>query len=227
MSKFRPSVPAPLARSARRFAAILAIVLVGFLGGLGYGLLKPPSYTATAFVLVVGQPDAGIAAVQFAQAYTRLAPLPETLAWSSKGLPPSERERARRNLQASSSPDAPLVRLTGTADTPVRAAEYANAAADALVRYGTAHQQETGVRVALMTQAEAPIAPSAPNLTMSVAVGTATGLLLAGLVAATGLTSHIRAWREYMQAQQPTQAPKTAQVPPPASSQEDYAEAKK
>jgi hypothetical protein len=219
MRKLRARLLSPLRWFARHFGLALVIVIAGVLGGLGYGTFKSPTYSATAFVLVVGQPDAGLAAVNFAQAYARLAPLPETLAWSSKGMPPAERERARQNLQASSSPDTPLVRLTGTADTPLRAAEYANTAADALVRYGVAHQQDTGVRVALMTEADAPLTPSSPNPPMNLAVGTATGLLLGGLVAATGITSRIRRLRELAQAQERLQAQAadartTAQVPP-------------
>jgi hypothetical protein len=219
MRKIRFPFLGRLKSPARLFGPGVAILIAGALGGFAYGNLKSPTYSATSFVLVVGQPDAGPAAVNFAQAYARLAPRPETLAWSSKGMPPAVRERARHNLQASASPDTPLVRLTGTADTPVRAAEYANTAADALVRYGVAHQQDTGVRVALMTEADTPLTPSSPNLPMNVAVGTATGLLLGGLVAVTGITARIRTLREYAQAHAEMQASKaakgSAQVPAP------------
>ena len=237
MPKIRVPIPSPLKVFARRFGLAAALVVAGILGGLGYGTFKTPTYTATAFVLVVGQPDEGLAAVNYAQAYARLAPLPETLAWSSRGMPQAERERARRSLQASSSPDTPLVRLTGTANDPARAATYANTAADALVRYGVAHQQDTGVRVTLMTEADAPLTASSPNPPMNLAVGTATGLLLGALVAATGIASRLRKLRELsqtqaqnqpqaqtqleaqtqLQAQVPAQAdaaPASAQVPP-------------
>ncbi|QKG24203.1 hypothetical protein [Actinomadura verrucosospora] len=90
----------------------------------------------------------------------------------------------RDHIQSSTSPDTPLIKLAGSADTPAGAAAYANAAADALVRYGTSHRTDTGVRVALMSMAATPSAPSSPNLPLDVAVGTASGVLLAGLGAA-------------------------------------------
>jgi len=174
-----------LAALLRRFGLSIALVLAGFLGGLGYALFAPTTYTATAFVLVVDDGgDAGPAAVSFAQAYGRLAPLPETLENSSIPLPEHAPGGTREHIQASTSPDTPLIRLAGSARTPRDAAAFANAAADALVRYGTRHRADTGVRVALMTLAEPPAVPSSPNLPMGVAAGTASGLLLAGLSAA-------------------------------------------
>jgi hypothetical protein len=175
-----------LAAFARRFGPFIAIVLAGALGGLGYALFTPSTYTATAFVMVVDEREggAGPAAVSFAQAFGRLAPLPETLQYSAIPLPKGAAGSTREHVQASTSPDTPLIRLAGSARTPGDAAAYANAAADALVRYGRAHHAETGVRVALMNLATRPVRPSSPNLPLGVAVGTASGLLLAGLGAA-------------------------------------------
>ncbi|WP_346042001.1 hypothetical protein [Actinomadura chokoriensis] len=176
----------PVTAFLRRFGPALAFVLAGLLGGLGYGLLAPTTYTATAFVLVVdaGDGQSGPAAVSFAQAYGRLAPLPETLEHSSIPLPRHAAGGTREHIQASTSPDTPLIRLAGSARTPRDAAAFANAAADALVRYGAQHRADTGVRVALMTLAEPPAVPSSPNLLLDVAAGTAAGVLLAGLSAA-------------------------------------------
>lgn len=172
--------------TARRFGPPIAFVLAGLLGGLGYALFAPTTYTATAFVLVVesGEGRSGPAAVSFAQAFGRLAPLPETLAYSSLPLPDGGNGSTREHIQASTSPDTPLIKLAGSGRTARDAAAFANAAADALVRYGTSHRSDTGVRVALMTLAEPPAAPSSPNLPLGVAVGTASGVLLAGLAAA-------------------------------------------
>ncbi|WP_433476055.1 Wzz/FepE/Etk N-terminal domain-containing protein [Spirillospora sp. CA-142024] len=178
------SLCGPLAALLRRCGLSIAFVLAGLLGGLGYALLAPTTYTATAFVLVVeggNGGDTGPAAVSFAQAYGRLAPLPETLAYSTIPLPRGAAGATREHIQASTSPDTPLIRLAGSARTRRDAAAFANAAADALVRYGTAHRKDTGVRVAPMTLAAPPSAPSSPNLPLGVAVGTASGILLAGL----------------------------------------------
>ncbi|WP_158079403.1 lipopolysaccharide biosynthesis protein, partial [Actinomadura sp. CNU-125] len=159
--------------------------LVGLIGGGAYALFTPPSYTATAFVLVVDDKErAGIDAVGFAQAYGRLAPLPETLAWSRRPLPDAPPGELREHVQASTSPDAPLVKLTGRAPSAPDAAAFANAAADALVRYGGSHSADTGVRVALMGLAQPPDTPTSPNPPLNIAVGTASGMLLAGLSAA-------------------------------------------
>ncbi|WP_131732437.1 YveK family protein [Actinomadura formosensis] len=169
-----------------RFGLVVVLVLTGSLGGLGYTLLAPATYTATAYVLVVngGSDQSGPAAVSFAQVFGRLAPLPETLEYSSLPLPRTPAGAIRKHVQASTSPDTPLIRITGSARTPADAAAYANAAADALVQYGTARRPDTGVRVALMNLAEPPATPSSPNLVLDVAVGTASGILLAGLGAA-------------------------------------------
>ncbi|WP_255204933.1 Wzz/FepE/Etk N-terminal domain-containing protein [Actinomadura sp. BRA 177] len=175
----------PATALLRRFGLAIAFVLAGLLGGLGYGLFAPTTYTATAFVLVVDDGgDSGPAAVSFAQAFGRLAPLPETLEHSSIPLPRHAAGDTREHIQASTSPDTPLIRLAGSARTARDAAAFANAAADALVKYGTQHRADTGVRVALMTLAEPPAAPSSPNLVLDVAAGTASGVLLAGLSAA-------------------------------------------
>ncbi|WP_242908120.1 hypothetical protein [Actinomadura terrae] len=177
----------PAAAFGRRFGPALALVLTGTLGGLGYSLVVPATYTATAYVLVVGEGPGGAtgpAAVSFAQAYGRLAPLPETLDHSALPLPKTAPGTTREHIQASTSPETPLVRLTGSGASAADAAGFANAAADALVRYGTSHRTDTGVRVALMSLAARPAAPTSPNLPLDVAVGTASGVLLAGLGAA-------------------------------------------
>ncbi|WUH98938.1 hypothetical protein OHR68_36410 [Spirillospora sp. NBC_00431] len=175
------------ARLLRRAGPAVAFVLAGFLGGLGYGLYAPATYTATAFVLVVddvGADRSGPAAMSFAQLYGRLAPLEQTLRHSTIPLPDAEPGSTREHVQAFTSPDTPVIKLTGTGRTARDAAAFADAAADALVRYGTSHRADTGVRVAPMGRAAPPDTPSSPNLTLSVAVGSASGALLAALGAA-------------------------------------------
>ncbi|WP_084000778.1 hypothetical protein [Actinomadura kijaniata] len=174
-------------RALRRFLGrdvgrMVGIVLAGLLAGAAYGLLKPPTYTATAHVVVVAESeDGGATAVNFAQAYGRVAALPSTLAWASPLPRGTTTDQIRSGIQVSTSPDVPLVQISGSADTASEAVTLANAAADALVRYGGAHRHDTGVRVATMSQAVAPTEPSSPSFPVTVAVGGASGVLLAGM----------------------------------------------
>lgn len=192
-----------------RAGLIVMLVLTGFLGGLVYTLLTPATYTATAYVLVVsgGGDQAGPAAVSFAQVFGRLAPLPETLEYSSLPVPRTAAGDLREHIQASTSPDTPLIRIAGSARTPADAAGYANAAADALVQYGAARRLDTGVRVALMNLAEPPAEPSSPNLVLDVAAGTASGILLAGLGAALMSGRRGRAAAGHVPAPEPAPVP--------------------
>jgi len=178
----------------KRLVLPVGFVLAGLLLGLGYGMFKTPVYTTDAFVLVVKDGDQSQVAVSSAQAYGRIAALPETLAWSSTPLPVSP-DSASKHIRASTSPDTPLIQVTGSATRPNEAAAFANAAANALVRYGTQHTKETGVRGAPRSSAAGPASPSSPNLRLNVAVGAAAGILLAGLSAAimSGLRGQPRA----------------------------------
>ncbi|MFI0482572.1 hypothetical protein [Actinomadura sp. 9N215] len=177
----------PFAGLLRRWGPSIAFVLAGFLGGLGYGLYAPATYTASAFVLVVddvGADRSGPAAMSYAQLYGRLAPLEETLRYATIPLPEAPRGSTREHVRATTSPDTPVIGLAGSGRTPREAAAFANAAADALVQYGASHRADTGVRVTLMGGATPPAAPSSPKLALGVAVGAASGALLAGLGAA-------------------------------------------
>lgn len=162
---------------------LLLMALAGGGAGLAFASLKAPDYTADAYVITTAATGGeSSTALNFAQAYGRVAARQETLAWAQP--PPSGLPLAHllRHLRASTSPDAPLVQLTGTAGTAEDAAAYANAGANALVRYGNAHRKETGVRLILLSAALPPTEPTSPNPPLDVAIGAATGLLLGGLL---------------------------------------------
>jgi len=199
-----------------RAVPYLFIVLLGALGGLVYALNAPPVYTATAHVIVVptnSGPDR--MAVNFAQAYGRLAAKRQTLAWAVDPVPPSRGADAPKHVKASTSPDTPLIQLTGSARTAERAVQYADAAADALVRYGTSLSGETGVRVAFMSPADRPTRPTSPDLPLSLAVGTAAGVLLAGLAGAiaSGIRGQFREYRR-LHSEEPRPSSDTGPEPP-------------
>ena len=170
--------------SARRWWPTAALVLVGGLVGLGYGVLAPPTYTATAYVLVVAEtPGDSSSAVSYAQAYTRLARQGEVVASAiaaSRGT--ISVEDLRRNVRASSSPDAPVIEVSGSAGDAQRAANMANLVADSLVSVGRTQAPSTRMNLVLLSPAYPPPDPSSPRLMLSVAVGTVIGLLLGGLV---------------------------------------------
>ncbi|MFC4910394.1 hypothetical protein [Actinomadura gamaensis] len=172
----------------RATALPLLMIAIGAVAGTAYGLATPPTYEASAHVLVTAdRTGAGPDAVNYAQAYGRLASLPETLAWAPS--PPWGRsvDAAARSVHTSTSPDTPLIRLIASASRPDRAATLANAAAAALVRYGSVHQQDTGVRVVLMSNALVPADASSPKPALDIAVGAAAGGLLAALAALAGV----------------------------------------
>ncbi|MQY03683.1 Wzz/FepE/Etk N-terminal domain-containing protein [Actinomadura macrotermitis] len=197
-----------------RFGPAAALLLLGALCGLVYALVRPPVYAATAHIIVVGKQDQN-PAVNFAQVYGRLAVLPETLAYDTGTYDP----KLADNVKATTSPDAPLIRLTGSGETPARAVQRANAAAQALIRFGAEREEDTGVRLALMNQAVPPLRPAAPNGPLDVAVGAAAGLLLAVLAAAAGLRPALpRTRREEKTARHrsPVPAPSPAPAPAPA-----------
>lgn len=170
---------------------VALVSLLGGLAGLLYASLQAPAYTAEAYVLTAASAggESGTA-LNFAQAYGRVAARQETLAWAQPAFAGLQLDHLLQHLRASTSPDAPLIQLTGTGSTPQSAAAYANAGADALIRYGNAHKKETGVRLVLFGGAMPPAEPTSPNLPLDVAVGAATGILLGGLISAASAECH-------------------------------------
>ncbi|MBX6765755.1 MAG: hypothetical protein IRY90_01115, partial [Actinomadura rubrobrunea] len=121
---------------ALRAVPFLLVILLGILGGLVYALYKTPVFTATAHVIVVpSSPGHDQTALNFAQAYGRLAAERQTLVWAVNPAVLGHGANARKHVRASTSPDTPLIQLTGSARSPERALDYANAAADPRGRY--------------------------------------------------------------------------------------------
>jgi hypothetical protein len=141
-------------------------------------------------VVVSDAKDTGIA-VNFAQAYGRVISQPEVLdrVADEVGIPAAA---LRTRVQASTSPDAPLIEITASARSAVRSARIANAAVRALVAYGNLHVTETGVRMASFSQAAVPVSPSSPRPVLDAAVGAATGVLLGGLAVLAGVGNRRR-----------------------------------
>lgn len=172
---------ARLRRLPRRWPLPLC-ALLGAAGGASYGLLAPPQYAATSYVVVMpgkGADPAG--ALGFAQAYGRVATSGAVLAEAHRasGLPLGA---LRGGVRATTSPDAPMIEITGTARAPRTSAELADAVAGSLARTGNATAPRTGARLLVFARATAPVAPVSPSVPLALAVGGCAGGLLGGLL---------------------------------------------
>ncbi|MFE7588202.1 Wzz/FepE/Etk N-terminal domain-containing protein [Kitasatospora sp. NPDC057512] len=169
-------------RLVRRWWPVVLAVPLGAAVGAGYAVAADPSYAANAYVLVVAQnPGEATIATNFAQAYGRLAGQPQVL-----GVAAAETGHTRAELESlvhgTTSPDAPMIEITGTGERPQEAARTADAVARSLVAFANTSSKDTNVRLVTLSPAAAPDKPTTPSGKLDVAVGGATGLLLGALV---------------------------------------------
>ncbi|MGK5631789.1 lipopolysaccharide biosynthesis protein [Streptomyces sp. URMC 123] len=182
-----PTVTAPPgpARSFPRWLPgwwpLAVCTVLGMAGGTAYGVLTPPRYTATSYVLVVPERTADPAgALGYAQAYGRVATGTAVLAEAQAAarLPVSG---LQSRIRSATSPDAPMIEVTGVHRRPDRAATITNAVAEALADHGNASAKNTGMRLTVFSEALAPAAPSSPSPRLTTAVGAGAGVLVGGL----------------------------------------------
>jgi capsular polysaccharide biosynthesis protein len=177
-----------LHRLLRQGALLAVLALLGLIGGAAYAALKTPTSTAQTYVAVLASSEADdTTAVKFAQAYGRIATEPVVLAQTTataRGMPPGE---LRRQVRVTTSPDAPLVQLTGTARDAKQAAGLANEVAQALISFGNGRSNQTGVRLATFAEASPPDGPSSPNAPLDLVVGATAGLLVGALAVMAGV----------------------------------------
>ncbi|MFF7991868.1 Wzz/FepE/Etk N-terminal domain-containing protein [Kitasatospora xanthocidica] len=169
-------------RLVRRWWPVALAVPLGAAAGAGYAVVSPPSYAANAYVLVVPQnPGEAATATNFAQAYGRLAGQPQVLAVAA-----AETGHTRAELESlvhgTTSPDAPMIEITGTGAHAQEAAQTADAVARSLVAFANTSSKDTDVRLVTLAPAAAPDKPTTPSGKLDVAVGGAAGLLLGALV---------------------------------------------
>ncbi|MFE4354819.1 Wzz/FepE/Etk N-terminal domain-containing protein [Kitasatospora sp. NPDC056800] len=202
-------------RLVRRWWPVVLAVPLGAAVGAGYAVAADPSYAANAYVLVVAQnPGEAAIATNFAQAYGRLAGQPQVL-----GAAAAETGHTRSELEAlvhgTTSPDAPMIEITGTGERPQEAARTADAVARSLVAFANTSSKDTNVRLVTLSPAAAPDRPTTPSGKLDVAVGGATGLLLGALVMMTrrrGAPAAPEAVGSPATPQEP-QVPRAARVP--------------
>ncbi|MEU5384839.1 MULTISPECIES: Wzz/FepE/Etk N-terminal domain-containing protein [Kitasatospora] len=178
-------MPEPRRRAralARRWWPLALAVPLGAAAGAGYALVSHPSYSASSYVVVVpNNPGENSTAVNFAQAYGRLTGQPQVLIGAA-----AETGRTVTALaglvRGTTSPDAPMIEITGTGARGEEAVKNADAVAKSLIAFGNASSKETGVRLVPLAPAAEPDAPASPSASLDTAVGAAAGVLVGALV---------------------------------------------
>lgn len=181
-TRHRPSGPLHRVRALPPWALLAAGALTGGLLGGAYGALKPPVYSATAYVVAVPTEKSDPAsALGFAQAYgrvaTQLAVLGDAQVWADVPV-----RTLRSSVRTATSPDAPMVAITATSSRADRAADMANAVSRALTRHAKDSQAATNVELQQFARAVEPAEPSSASPAVTGLVGTSAGGLLGGLV---------------------------------------------
>jgi capsular polysaccharide biosynthesis protein len=175
-----------LTRLVRLWWLTALLAVLGALAGFGYGHLTPPTYVARAYVVVVAtDPSESTSAVSYAQTYARVALQGDVVdsAAASGQVPRSE---LRQDVQATGSPDAPVIEITGSSGTADRAATLANLMSAGLVSTANEHSTSTRMKLTMLSSATPPTSAASPKPILNAAVGAAVGILLGGLVALAG-----------------------------------------
>ncbi|WP_404868575.1 Wzz/FepE/Etk N-terminal domain-containing protein [Kitasatospora griseola] len=166
---------------ARHWWPMAVAVPLGAAVGAGYAVVAHPSYASSAYVVVVPQAQGENAnAVNFAQAYGRLTGQPQVLLGAAAETHHSVAALAAL-VRGTTSPDAPVIEITGTGPRPEDAVQNAGAVARSLIAFGNAGSRETGVKLVQLAAAAEPDAPTSPSATLDTAVGGAAGVLLGTL----------------------------------------------
>lgn len=168
-------------RRVPRWVALPVCLGAGLAGGLGYGLAATPQYAATSYVIVVPQHGDPATALGFAQAYGRVVTGSAVLAGAQAATGMATAD-LRSHVQAATSPDAPLISVTGTGPRGAVAADIANAVATSLTATGNRSAAGTGVHLLVFSPAAAPSTPASPSAALSAAVGASAGGLLGALI---------------------------------------------
>lgn len=157
---------------------VAALTAAGAAVGAGFALSAGGDYQSHAYVLVAS--PAGLAdngsAVGLAHAYARVARERAVVgpAVAARRLPASTADLDRA-LSVATSPDAPIIEITGHAANAAVATALTDAASRAFVGYVNRVGQDTGYQPILLSVAGPADVPTAPGLALSIAVGAAAG----------------------------------------------------
>lgn len=176
----------------RNWLVVAAATMLGLLFGASSVLLTKPTYTAETQLFVAIQSSGSVQELQqgntFSQArvqsYVRTVRTPVVLqpAINSLGLDVSAESLSGR-VTAATDLNTVIINIAVEDVSPVQAAATAQAVADSLIRVvEELEKPETGgsspVRLSVITPAEAPTTPSAPNTRLNLALGLFGGLVL-------------------------------------------------
>ncbi|BAJ31453.1 MULTISPECIES: hypothetical protein [Kitasatospora] len=166
---------------ARRWWPLAVAVPLGAVAGAGYAAVSHPSYAASSYVVVVpNTPGENSTAVNFAQAYGRLTGQPQVLIGAAAETGHTVAVLSGL-VRGTTSPDAPMIEITGTGARGGEAVRNADAVAKSLIAFGNASSKETGVRLVPLAPAAEPDAPASPSAALDTGVGAAAGVLLGTL----------------------------------------------
>ncbi|MER7552615.1 MULTISPECIES: YveK family protein [Streptomyces] len=157
-------------------------VLIGTASGLAYSALAPDRYEATSYAMAVAEAETDpSAALGYAQSYGRLSTSDATLSYAQGAAGEPVRE-LRSHVRSETSPDSPMIAVTGTSEDRRKAADIANAVIEAVIVSSGHVSKDTGVKLIKFSHAMTPEQPVSPSVPLGGAVGAASGGLLGGLV---------------------------------------------
>ncbi|MEU4031682.1 lipopolysaccharide biosynthesis protein [Streptomyces anulatus] len=157
-------------------------VLIGTVSGLSYSALAADRYEATSYAMAVAEAETDpSAALGYAQSYGRLTTSDATLSYAQGAAGEPVRE-LRSHVRSETSPDSPMIAVTGTSEDRHKAADIANAVIEAVIVSSGHVSKDTGVKLIKFTHAMTPDQPVSPSVPLGGAVGAASGGLLGGLV---------------------------------------------
>jgi capsular polysaccharide biosynthesis protein len=176
---------------ASRGWLIGALVVLGGGAGYAYGTISPASYTANAYLVVVPLATASTSgttpdAQGFATAFTRIAGQPQIQAAAAADAGVSLSTMVSGST-AATSPDAPVISISGVSTNAQTAAAEANGLAKAIEDAASTQTANTLVAVDVLSAAVPPTAPSSASASLDAAVGAAAGILLGALAGLSGV----------------------------------------
>ncbi|NEE39750.1 lipopolysaccharide biosynthesis protein, partial [Streptomyces sp. SID7982] len=122
-------------------------VLIGTASGLSYGAFATPQYEATSYAMAVAEGETDpAAALGYAQSYGRLTTSDATLSYAQGAAGEPVRE-LRSHVTSETSPDSPMISVTGTSSDRHKAADIANAVIEAVIVSSGHVSKDTGVKL--------------------------------------------------------------------------------